>query len=153
GLCGGSFRHIHCYLKRRRVCGCSVRPLSSEWRRAAGRMKPPAELPVAPALPGIEAIRTLGLARAIPQLELEAGAGEIRLVGYTPGARATLEAHLGPRHLAIKLYAHDPAPEAELYEALARAGLAGEAGPRDRKSTRLNSSHVSISYAVFCLKK
>src|SRR5699024_11585568 len=28
------------------------------------------------------------------------------------------------------------------------AGLKG-----DRKSTRLNSSHVSISYAVFCLKK
>src|SRR5690348_17885421 len=26
-------------------------------------------------------------------------------------------------------------------------------GPRDRKSTRLNSSHPSISYAVFCLKK
>src|SRR5690625_5702247 len=25
--------------------------------------------------------------------------------------------------------------------------------PRDRKSTRLNSSHVAISYAVFCLKK
>src|SRR5436305_5882673 len=25
--------------------------------------------------------------------------------------------------------------------------------PRDRKSTRLNSSHVRISYAVFCLKK
>src|SRR5699024_11620382 len=24
---------------------------------------------------------------------------------------------------------------------------------KDRKSTRLNSSHVSISYAVFCLKK
>src|SRR5699024_12642885 len=34
---------------------------------------------------------------------------------------------------------------------------AGTASPdesaRDRKSTRLNSSHVSISYAVFCLKK
>src|SRR5690349_23877419 len=27
------------------------------------------------------------------------------------------------------------------------------AGLRDRKSTRLNSSHVEISYAVFCLKK
>src|SRR5699024_11978980 len=27
------------------------------------------------------------------------------------------------------------------------------AGGGDRKSTRLNSSHVSISYAVFCLKK
>src|SRR5690349_23468929 len=26
-------------------------------------------------------------------------------------------------------------------------------GSRDRKSTRLNSSHVEISYAVFCLKK
>src|SRR5699024_12023502 len=31
--------------------------------------------------------------------------------------------------------------------------LAVEPGQRDRKSTRLNSSHVSISYAVFCLKK
>src|SRR4051794_41702633 len=30
--------------------------------------------------------------------------------------------------------------------------LAGRA-PADRKSTRLNSSHPSISYAVFCLKK
>src|SRR5699024_11405521 len=28
-----------------------------------------------------------------------------------------------------------------------------EQGYEDRKSTRLNSSHVSISYAVFCLKK
>src|SRR5204862_7172672 len=27
------------------------------------------------------------------------------------------------------------------------------AGKKDRKSTRLNSSHVEISYAVFCLKK
>src|SRR5262245_64696732 len=26
-------------------------------------------------------------------------------------------------------------------------------GARDRKSTRLNSSHLGISYAVFCLKK
>src|SRR5690606_41154014 len=28
-----------------------------------------------------------------------------------------------------------------------------EVAQRDRKSTRLNSSHVKISYAVFCLKK
>src|SRR5687768_18303765 len=28
-----------------------------------------------------------------------------------------------------------------------------DAWPRDRKSTRLNSSHGYISYAVFCLKK
>src|SRR5699024_11410904 len=34
-------------------------------------------------------------------------------------------------------------------------GPARRGGPaaRDRKSTRLNSSHVSISYAVFCLEK
>src|SRR6266480_1477855 len=32
-------------------------------------------------------------------------------------------------------------------------GRAGRAGGEDRKSTRLNSSHMSISYAVFCLKK
>src|SRR4051812_49946463 len=30
---------------------------------------------------------------------------------------------------------------------------AQEGGSQDRKSTRLNSSHMSISYAVFCLKK
>src|SRR5439155_21355166 len=33
-----------------------------------------------------------------------------------------------------------------------QAFLSAENG-RDRKSTRLNSSHVAISYAVFCLKK
>src|SRR3712207_8857756 len=40
--------------------------------------------------------------------------------------------------------------------ALGRQGLRAPAGapvPRDRKSTRLNSSHANISYAVFCLKK
>src|SRR5689334_23670812 len=37
----------------------------------------------------------------------------------------------------------------DLFVALAAAAAATE----DRKSTRLNSSHSSISYAVFCLKK
>src|SRR3712207_7104714 len=32
-------------------------------------------------------------------------------------------------------------------------GVALLAGATDRKSTRLNSSHANISYAVFCLKK
>src|SRR3712207_7502447 len=32
-------------------------------------------------------------------------------------------------------------------------GVLGEAVGKDRKSTRLNSSHANISYAVFCLKK
>src|SRR5437868_15300326 len=34
-----------------------------------------------------------------------------------------------------------------------RHGCGPSARKVDRKSTRLNSSHVSISYAVFCLKK
>src|SRR5690349_22896615 len=39
--------------------------------------------------------------------------------------------------------------EIHLLQALSKAGF----GVEDRKSTRLNSSHVEISYAVFCLKK
>src|SRR3712207_8707203 len=38
----------------------------------------------------------------------------------------------------------------------AAVGVGGDrddAAARDRKSTRLNSSHANISYAVFCLKK
>src|SRR5690606_41052410 len=51
----------------------------------------------------------------------------------------------GPAGTRLRPSAHAPAP-------------AGCARPlrgrhRDRKSTRLNSSHVKISYAVFCLKK
>src|SRR3712207_8725915 len=36
---------------------------------------------------------------------------------------------------------------------LASPWRARSSGARDRKSTRLNSSHANISYAVFCLKK
>src|SRR5688572_32692586 len=42
----------------------------------------------------------------------------------------------------------DQMRDAELVE-----GSQGRSGERDRKSTRLNSSHSQISYAVFCLKK
>src|SRR3712207_8082748 len=40
-----------------------------------------------------------------------------------------------------------------LGEAASRADLVITTGGLDRKSTRLNSSHANISYAVFCLKK
>src|SRR2546426_8767888 len=47
-----------------------------------------------------------------------------------------------------------------LFDEVASTGGQGAAAPaaelewaRDRKSTRLNSSHLVISYAVFCLKK
>src|SRR5690348_17627824 len=48
-----------------------------------------------------------------------------------------------------------PLREVHLVGADLRAGELDLAGPllQDRKSTRLNSSHPSISYAVFCLKK
>src|SRR5258705_1260554 len=36
---------------------------------------------------------------------------------------------------------------------VATGGHRCDVGPPDRKSTRLNSSHLGISYAVFCLKK
>src|SRR2546429_4874248 len=36
---------------------------------------------------------------------------------------------------------------------ICKAGVAELSPSRDRKSTRLNSSHGDISYAVFCLKK
>ena len=49
---------------------------------------------------------------------------------------------VGFRVLRVLRMAEGPLP---LREIAARAG--------DRKSTRLNSSHVVISYAVFCLKK
>src|SRR6266480_6499862 len=41
----------------------------------------------------------------------------------------------------------------QMLSELAQAAGAELARARDRKSTRLNSSHMSISYAVFCLKK
>src|SRR5438874_5534438 len=56
-------------------------------------------------------------------------------------------------------------PYTTLFRSKPRAAILGAAmgrhlderlalrAPRDRKSTRLNSSHVEISYAVFCLKK
>src|SRR5207253_4157156 len=37
-------------------------------------------------------------------------------------------------------------------QVIARRELGDAEGTGDRKSTRLNSSHVAISYAVFCLK-
>src|SRR5256885_12051351 len=46
---------------------------------------------------------------------------------------------------AVARYAPEVAARAELYRDVGR--------PVDRKSTRLNSSHLVISYAVFCLKK
>src|SRR3712207_8706076 len=41
----------------------------------------------------------------------------------------------------------------KMMEYAKKFGLGEPTGIKDRKSTRLNSSHANISYAVFCLKK
>src|SRR2546429_2877957 len=45
-----------------------------------------------------------------------------------------------------------PGVDVSAFQTLPRVGIAGRVYT-DRKSTRLNSSHGYISYAVFCLKK
>src|SRR5438876_10110313 len=51
------------------------------------------------------------------------------------------------------LWAQRPREEVDLVRMVASVQQRGGPGDQDRKSTRLNSSHPSISYAVFCLKK
>src|SRR3712207_7625413 len=69
-------------------------------------------------------------------------------------ARDDLQHHRSRRRRGHRLAV--PAVGGGLPDRLSRR--AGGEGPRrppgaDRKSTRLNSSHANISYAVFCLKK
>src|SRR3712207_7897638 len=52
-----------------------------------------------------------------------------------------------PPGTSIALHTHNTIEQVTIIEG------EGEAEMKDRKSTRLNSSHANISYAVFCLKK
>src|SRR3712207_7104891 len=63
---------------------------------------------------------------------------------------------VGPDGLALALAGklkRDYGIEVEPEQILLSFGAASGLGLVDRKSTRLNSSHANISYAVFCLKK
>src|SRR5688572_31924174 len=75
--------------------------------------------------------------------------------GEGPGVVAHRGPH--PRVAQKKVRDREPAPVvAEVRHELRRTRAADQARkrqPEDRKSTRLNSSHSQISYAVFCLKK
>src|SRR3712207_6986180 len=57
--------------------------------------------------------------------------------------------------MPAKIVTGDTARDVAAYVAFvaAKRGEDGGALAEDRKSTRLNSSHANISYAVFCLKK
>src|SRR5437870_11297889 len=61
-----------------------------------------------------------------------------------------LSSYLGPRETAFKncKFVWSVCSAIRL-----RTRFRGQPGWTDRKSTRLNSSHVAISYAVFCLKQ
>src|SRR5436305_7910617 len=75
------------------------------------------------------------------------------LFPYTTLFRSAMKRLLAPRARTIAA-----APVVLLLTALLQGVSIPHAaalfpGKKDRKSTRLNSSHVRISYAVFCLKK
>src|SRR5437899_422745 len=65
---------------------------------------------------------------------------------YAPKEIAFAERAAGLRSKLVRSYADEA-------ERDAIAGRLEQATEEDRKSTRLNSSHLGISYAVFCLKK
>src|SRR2546426_2839719 len=67
-----------------------------------------------------------------------------------PGRHPASPRGIEPRSRRRQRLAADPA-RSVLLPASSIPG--GELAHRDRKSTRLNSSHLVISYAVFCLKK
>src|SRR5690606_42074080 len=64
---------------------------------------------------------------------------------HGPAGDGAAPVRLGRRRRGARLDRAGPAGAVPGLPALVRR--------RDRKSTRLNSSHVKISYAVFCLKK
>src|SRR5207245_5047523 len=68
------------------------------------------------------------------------------------GREASLLEGLAHPHI-VRYVAHGELPNGELYLAMEWLDGADLQQRLDRKSTRLNSSHGSISYAVFCLKK
>src|SRR3712207_7578284 len=69
-------------------------------------------------------------------------------VGYARGALGA-QGCSGPERVV-----HPPDPRQSSQRNPATPPYAGHGRrPADRKSTRLNSSHANISYAVFCLKK
>src|SRR5258707_9245137 len=75
--------------------------------------------------------------------------------GFTASVEEALKRHdLPPACLVIEMSEAAMTANAELTDpALRRHRVLGVGRHRDRKSTRLNSSHANISYAVFCFKK
>src|SRR3712207_8167210 len=79
------------------------------------------------------------------------------LFPYTTLFRSVQPGGAGRNRRGRKLRGGEAVPLGQRAEATSRrAGVGAAVGcelGRDRKSTRLDSSHANISYAVFCLKK
>src|SRR6266536_2357179 len=88
------------------------------------------DLPDDPKLAALVAIRDACRTAAPPAPDSDGRTIEVGLCGYSAGTRATLEARVGNRRLAVKAYADDPMLEATLYQALAAAGLGGDSEVR-----------------------
>src|SRR3712207_8045764 len=80
-------------------------------------------------------------------------ANELSLVVIFFNDTATTEIYTLSLHDALPISFHLPDHLFRGRDHIRVIDLAVEAKRRDRKSTRLNSSHANISYAVFCLKK
>src|SRR5699024_10317981 len=93
-------------------------------------------------------LKVLDLAKS-PQILYAGATGSGNSVGLTAGI-ATLMSRNDPSTLRLTLI--DP-KRVELADYRTSAFVDAVITDIDRKSTRLNSSHVSNSYAVFCLKK
>src|SRR2546427_2838724 len=77
--------------------------------------------------------------------DLVLGRAVQQLLGTLPLAMFVCLQAVDQAHPALLAAVAAPGPE--------RCGNQAPQQPQDRKSTRLNSSHSQISYAVFCLKK
>src|SRR5437762_6787250 len=88
-----------------------------------------------------------------PQGEPEgATLAELRL--HADGAAVQLDQAFREREAEARPFVAAALARVELHELLKQLSLIRRGDPdADRKSTRLNSSHRCISYAVFCLKK
>src|SRR5690625_6695264 len=66
---------------------------------------------------------------------------------------STVRGPLESRRKSLQILDSLAAVRLSIPEKSTKSPISEVASMRDRKSTRLNSSHVAISYAVFCLKK
>src|SRR5207253_11027638 len=73
-------------------------------------------------------------------------------ITFTPDSRTVLASSIRDA-VGIFEFDHEGIFKLAGRIAIPRPPRAERDGEQDRKSTRLNSSHVAISYAVFCLKK